>query len=100
MVEALPEDQIIKAKIETNVDKPSTALKTKRRKKVVWSVNVLTVVLYMVDPKYILCEGKYKQVSKRFRKACETVLRVIVHEATQYIEYSAPLVMDLERQYL
>ena len=51
----------------------------------------------MVDPEYMLCHGKYKQVSKRFKKALETVIRVITHEASQYIEYSAPLVMDLER---
>ena len=30
----------------------------------------------------------------------EIVLRVIVREASQYIEYSAPLVMDLNLQYL
>ena len=54
----------------------------------------------MVDPKYMLCEGKYKQVNKRFKKALEIVLRVVIHEASQYIEYSAPLVMDLEKQYL
>ena len=40
------------------------------------------------------------QVNKRFKKALEIVLRVVIHEASQYIEYSAPLVMDLERQYL
>ena len=43
--------------------KPSTAAegeKKKRRKKIVWSVNVFTVVLYMVDPKYMLCTGKFK----------------------------------------
>lgn len=86
--------------------RPSTAAtlggerKGKRRKTVVWSVNVLTVVLYLVDPRYMVCVGRYKQVSKRFKKACEIVLRVIVHEASQYIEYSAPLVMNLEREYL
>lgn len=54
----------------------------------------------MIDPQYMLCEGKFKQVNKRFKKAMEIVLRVIVREASQYIEYSAPLVMDLNRQYL
>ena len=72
----------------------------KRRRTVVWSVNVFTVVLFLVDPKYALCEGKYKQVSKRFRKALEIVLRCTVTEATNYIEFSAPLVADLQRQYL
>ena len=83
------------------VVKPMTAtMKSKRRKTVVWSVNVFTIVLYMVDPRYMLCQGKWKQVSKRFRKALEIVLRVVVHEASQYIEYSAPLVINLEREYL
>mmetsp|Transcript_19024 Transcript_19024/g.23569 ORF Transcript_19024/g.23569 Transcript_19024/m.23569 type:complete len:87 (+) Transcript_19024:73-333(+) len=72
------------------------AQKGKRRRKVVWSVNVFTVVLFMVDPRYALCEGKFKQVNKRFRKALEIVLRCIVVEATNYIEYSAPLVRELE----
>lgn len=54
----------------------------------------------MIDPRYMLCEGKFKQVNKRFKKALEIVLRVIVHEASQYIEYSAPKVMELERAYL
>lgn len=48
----------------------------------------------------MLCEGKYKQVSKRFRKALEIVTRVVVHEASQYIEYSAPKVIELEKAYL
>ena len=77
MVESLPE------KIEQKaLAKPAEKKHHKRRKTVVWSVNVLTVVLYMIDPKYMLLEGKFKQVSKRFRKACETVLRCIVHEAS------------------
>lgn len=50
----------------------------------------------MEDPRYMLCSGKYKQVSKRFRKALETVLRVITFEATQYMEYSSTRVMELE----
>ena len=54
----------------------------------------------MVDPYYMLCEGKYKQVSKRFKKALEIVLRVVIHEASQYIEYSAPHVVELEKKYL
>lgn len=77
-----------------------TQTKGKRRRNVVWSVNVFTVVLFMLDPKYMLCEGKFKQVNKRFRKALEIVLRCTVTEATNYIEYSAPLVMDLEKRYL
>ena len=74
------------------VEKTDKKAKTKHRKKIVWSVNVFTVILYMIDPKHMLCTGKFKQVSKRFRKACEIVTRVVVHEATQYIEYSAPKV--------
>ena len=80
--------------------RPATAAKTRPRRSVVWSVNVFTIVLYMVDPRYMLCEGKYKQVSKRFRKAVDIVVRVVVHEASQYIEYSAPKVMELEKAYL
>ena len=95
------ESTIQTTSVENN--KPTThqgPTKVKHRKKIVWSVNVFTIVLYMVDPRYMLCEGKYKQVCKRFKKACEIVLRVVIHEASQYIEYSAPLVRDLERSYL
>ena len=74
--------------------------KLKRRKTVVWSVNLFTVVLCMMDPCYMLCIGKFKQVNKRFKKALEIVVRCIVSEASRYIEYSAPLVMDLEKAYV
>lgn len=67
----------------------------KRRRSIVWSVNLLTVVMYMFDAKYAICESKFKQVSKRFRKALEVVLRCTSVEATNYMEYSAPLVHDL-----
>ena len=57
MVEYIPETLC-------SVAKPGTAAggerKGKRRKVIAWSVNVFTVVLYMVDPKYMLCKGKYK----------------------------------------
>ena len=83
-----------------NTPIPEKPHQGKRRKTIVWSVNVLTVVMFMVDPRYALCESKYKQVSKRFRKALEIVLRCIVTESTNYMEYSAPLIVELQQKYL
>ena len=97
MVESVIQTTAVENKTPTT---HQASTKVKHRKTIVWSVNVFTIVLYMVDPRYMLCEGKYKQVCKRFKKACEIVLRVVIHEASQYIEYSAPLVRDLERSYL
>ena len=99
MVESVIQTTAVEENKQPIVEAKPGPTKTKHRKKIVWSVNVFTIVLYMVDPKYMLCEGKYKQVCKRFKKACEIVLRVVIHEASQYIEYSAPLVRDLERSY-
>ena len=98
MVEEIIKTPLPQKPLEDIINTPLPEKPTgKRRKTVVWSVNVFTVVLFLVDPKYALCEGKYKQVSKRFRKALEIVLRCSVVESTNYIEFSAPLVTDLQR---
>jgi hypothetical protein len=83
MVEAIPDTrtEVVGNEAQENIGQNSTEVvvktdkqnKVKRRKKIVWSVNVFTVILYMIDPKHMLCTGKFKQVSKRFRKACEIV---------------------------
>ena len=60
--------------------------------KLTWSTNVLTNVLYFVDPKYMLTTGQYKLVNKSFKKAVEIVIRVSLNHSTRAIERNVDLV--------
>ena len=54
-------------------------------------------MLYFIDPKYMLCIGKYKEVSKSFKKAVEIVFRVSLNQCTRLIEKHAVLI-EKERE--
>jgi len=58
---------------------------------------VITNVLYFIDPKYMICHGKYKSVSKSFKKAVEIVIRVSLNHSTRAIERNVDLV-EKERE--
>ena len=53
--------------------------------KLFWSSNVLTNVLYNIEPRDLIV-GRYMEVSKNFKKATNAVITVWRYEGTNMIE--------------